>query len=453
MVSPRAVTKRTVLYTFIGLFLLVSASFSARYLGAETEAKAKTKVTKARGHIGPDLSDDKWRYGSSNQEIFDSIAEGRAGGMPPFSKNLKEEEIWGIVSYIRSMTQDIEGLKKKIMISEGEKAYRENCGVCHGADAKGAIGPNLLETEQWKYGKTDAKAFESISKGRPGGMHGWQKYIGDEKIWDIIAYLKSLSREGTENHKMEILAAKGKPVYMENCAACHGPDALGRNGPSLIDKEWKYGSTDQTIFDSIAKGRHGEDMPSFGKTLGEENIWNVIAYIRSIAEEEEQARVRQIIAEGEKLYKQRCAVCHGKDVRAFAVSPPPFSEGIFPCSDCHEDLEPNAQRRVLEDEHTDIELTHAAGQRWCLDCHDTENRDVLRLANGEKVPFTESYRLCGQCHGDKYRDWRAGTHGKRTGMWDGQKQYLLCAHCHNPHSPRFNPLIPLPPPARPEDIK
>ncbi len=194
-------------------------------------------------------------------------------------------------------------------------------------------------------------------------------------------------------------------------------------------------------------------MPSFGKTLGEENIWNVIAYIRSIAEEEAQAKVRKVIAEGEKLYKQRCAVCHGKDVRAFAVPPPPFSEGIFPCSDCHVDIEPNTQRRALEEEHTDIELTHAAGQRWCLDCHDTENRDVLRLVSGEKVPFTESYRLCGQCHGDKYRDWRAGTHGKRTGMWDGQKQYLLCAHCHNPHSPRFNPLIPLPPPARPEDVK
>jgi len=44
---------------------------------------------------------------------------------------------------------------------------------------------------------------------------------------------------------------------------------------------------------------------------------------------------------------------------------------------------------------------------------------------------------CGQCHGDKYRDWRAGIHGKRVGQWDGEKSYFLCVNCHNPHSPGF----------------
>ena len=56
---------------------------------------------------------------------------------------------------------------------------------------------------------------------------------------------------------------------------------------------------------------------------------------------------------------------------------------------------------------------------------------MLRLANGTLVPFEESYRLCGQCHGDKYRDWRAGVHGRRVGSWNGEKQYLLCVHCHD----------------------
>ncbi len=449
----RTLTKGIRLYVFAALSLVVSVSLVVQGGKAEEKARGELKIKRSMGHVGPDLSDEKWRYGGSNQELYESIAEGRPGGMPPFGKNLKEEEIWSIVSYIRSMTQEIQGLKKKVMVSEGEKAYRENCGVCHGPDGQGAIGPSLVERKKWKYGATDAKLFESISKGRPGGMHGWRKYIGDEKIWDIVAFLKSLTKDGKEDHRAKIQAAKGRPVYLENCSACHGKDAEGRSGPSLIDKEWRYGSTDQKIFESIAKGRHGKDMPSFGKKLGEDNISYVIAYLRSIAEDIEQDKVKQVIREGEKLYKQRCSVCHGKDVRSFAVAPPPFTEGIFPCSDCHEDIEPNRQRRELEEEHTDIELTHAAGQRWCLDCHDAENRDVLRLANGDTVPFTESFRLCGQCHGDKYRDWRAGVHGKRTGMWDGQKQYLLCANCHNPHSPRFKPLIPLPPPASPEDIK
>ena len=131
------------------------------------------------------------------------------------------------------------------------------------------------------------------------------------------------------------------------------------------------------------------------------------------------------------------------------VPPPPFSEGIFPCSGCHEGQPPNRTRRQLTEMHDDIVLRHDEEHRWCLDCHDAANRDVLHLAGGAPVPFEESYRLCGQCHGDKYRDWRAGVHGRRTGNWDGEKQYLLCVHCHDSHSPHFKPIKPLPPPLPP----
>jgi hypothetical protein len=119
------------------------------------------------------------------------------------------------------------------------------------------------------------------------------------------------------------------------------------------------------------------------------------------------------------------------------TNPPPFSEGIFPCSACHADLKDRTRRELAFHDEQQRVFDHDAEHRWCLDCHDYENRDVLRLASGATVPFTESYRLCGQCHGDKYRDWRAGVHGKRVGHWDGDKTYLLCVNCHNPHSPRF----------------
>jgi hypothetical protein len=132
------------------------------------------------------------------------------------------------------------------------------------------------------------------------------------------------------------------------------------------------------------------------------------------------------------------------------VPPPPFSDGIFPCSGCHnKDMPPNRTRRVLKDMHDDIVLKHDEEHRWCLDCHDAENRDQLHLASGEPVQFDESYRLCGQCHGEKFRDWRAGVHGRRVGEWNGAKRYLLCVHCHNPHQPHFKALPPKPAPARP----
>ncbi len=137
-----------------------------------------------------------------------------------------------------------------------------------------------------------------------------------------------------------------------------------------------------------------------------------------------------------------------------AVEPPPLTDGIFPCNDCHSDIEPNPERRELVDMHDDITamFNHDSENRWCLDCHDTNNRDSLRLASGKLLDFKESYKLCGQCHGLKLRDWKVGVHGKRTGYWNGQKEYLLCVHCHNPHGPKFEALTPEPPPVMQENI-
>jgi hypothetical protein len=133
------------------------------------------------------------------------------------------------------------------------------------------------------------------------------------------------------------------------------------------------------------------------------------------------------------------------------VPPPPFSEGVFPCTDCHDnkELKANRTRRELKDAHDDIVLKHDTEHRWCLDCHDADNRDRLHLASGQPVPFEESYQLCGQCHGEKYRDWRAGVHGRRSGYWNGAKTYLLCVHCHSPHQPHFKAIEPKPAPNRP----
>jgi len=139
----------------------------------------------------------------------------------------------------------------------------------------------------------------------------------------------------------------------------------------------------------------------------------------------------------------------------YAVEAPPFSDGIFPCTDCHKNLIPNPVKRVLVDWHDDISamFNHDSENRWCLDCHDLKNRDSLRLASGKLLDFKESYKLCGQCHGEKYRDWKVGVHGQRTGEWNGKKEYLLCVNCHNPHSPKFRELTPEAPPIMQEDIK
>lgn len=136
-----------------------------------------------------------------------------------------------------------------------------------------------------------------------------------------------------------------------------------------------------------------------------------------------------------------------------AIAPPPFSEGMFPCSECHlpED-EVNTEPHEV-DFHDTVVFEHDAENRWCFACHSLQDRDKLHLADGRLIDFKESYRLCGQCHGPRLRDWKAGDHGKRTGSWSGKKEYLLCAHCHDPHSPRIKPIPAMPAPIRQEDMR
>jgi uncharacterized CHY-type Zn-finger protein len=127
--------------------------------------------------------------------------------------------------------------------------------------------------------------------------------------------------------------------------------------------------------------------------------------------------------------------------KEYSVPYPPFSKGIFPCMNCHDGMDRNKKKRALKEMHRDIKIANH-GDRWCYDCHDEKNLDKLKLANGEEIKFEESYKLCGQCHGNVLNDWKLGIHGKRMGSWNGEKQYLLCVHCHDSHHPKFAPVKP-----------
>lgn len=55
------------------------------------------------GGMGPSLRDAVWLYGDQDGQIFDSIVQGRANGMPAWGTQLPEAEVWKLVAYIRSL--------------------------------------------------------------------------------------------------------------------------------------------------------------------------------------------------------------------------------------------------------------------------------------------------------------------------------------------------------------
>ena len=58
---------------------------------------------RAGGGMGPSLRDVDWLYGDTDAQIFDSIAEGRAHGMPSWGSYLPEDQIWKLVAYVKSL--------------------------------------------------------------------------------------------------------------------------------------------------------------------------------------------------------------------------------------------------------------------------------------------------------------------------------------------------------------
>jgi cytochrome c oxidase cbb3-type subunit III len=58
--------------------------------------------------MGPSLRDVDWIYGDSDANVFSSIAEGRAHGMPAWGTKLPEEQIWKLTAYIKSLRTPLE---------------------------------------------------------------------------------------------------------------------------------------------------------------------------------------------------------------------------------------------------------------------------------------------------------------------------------------------------------
>lgn len=79
-----------------------------------------------------------------------------------------------------------------------------------------------------------------------------------------------------------VALVEGRRLFVwYNCAGCHGGRGGGGMGPSLRDPDWRYGSSDAHIFASIAEGR-GQGMPAWGTRVPEEQIWKIVAYIKSM---------------------------------------------------------------------------------------------------------------------------------------------------------------------------
>ena len=175
-------------------------------------------------------------------------------------------------------------------ISAGRSAFAVNCVQCHGAGAAGGPGYPNLQDDDWIWGGDVNAIHATIAHGVRNdsdesrfslmSAFGADEILSREEIRDVSAYVMSLSASEITTGD----AVNGKTIFVENCAACHGENAMGDKdvgAPNLTDPIWLYGGAQEQVIAQIYQPKHGV-MPPWVDRLGEVTVKELAVYVYSL---------------------------------------------------------------------------------------------------------------------------------------------------------------------------
>jgi len=122
--------------------------------------------------------------------------------------------------------------------------------------------------------------------------------------------------DDTKLHSYAVNA--GASVFRNTCSQCHGSGAAGTGiYPNLVDDDWLWGGKIEEIAQTVRYGiRSSHDdtrfseMPAFGEFLEEAEIVQVVNYVRSLSDLENDSA---LAAAGATVFADNCTACHGDD--------------------------------------------------------------------------------------------------------------------------------------------
>ena len=206
-------------------------------------------------------------------------------------------------------------------------------------------------------------------------------------------------------------AAKlGEFEFRANCAFCHGLGARGGGrGPDLTRVQKKHGNSDADIFRTINEGVPGTAMPPNGATqqgvgMTEEEIWQVISYIRSV-QVKSSAQLTGNAARGKELFSgsAACASCHMMEGKGGRLGPDLTATGTARSVDYIVESMRNPSRRLAQgiteamkefsQEYETVKVVDERGQKFQGVVLNEDNFTLQMIDTREQVHLFEKEKL------------------------------------------------------------
>lgn len=243
-------------------------------------------------------------------------------------------------------------------IARGQALFSKQCVICHGETGDGAgkfaylMNPRPRNLQEGKFKlattvnqvPTDEDLLRTISRGMPGSAMPPWGHLPRSDLQALVKYVRKIHTDATQARleresaegtwtKDEVAAElvgrtepgpqlivppepsfesirwfNGRKIYLEACASCHGEsghpvaeavkfDEEGYPVPprSFVNGIFKGGSEGHQLYARILKGMRGTPMPASEGNYSDEEVWDLIHYVQSLAREgsQERAQLRQ----------------------------------------------------------------------------------------------------------------------------------------------------------------
>lgn len=217
---------------------------------------------------------------SQRDRVAESIAEGRAA----------QSDMRGRIeaSSLEQILADAD--LRHFAEAGGESAFGVNCSPCHGSGGGGSPGYPNLNDDEWIWGGTPAEIYETLRVGIRSShpdtrFNEMPAFLRDgllqrEQVADVVEHVLAISGQ---DHRADA-AERGKAVFVEQCAACHGEAGEGMQdlgAPNLTDAIWLYGGSREAIWNQVANARNGV-MPAWETILDDQTRKQLTIYVRSL---------------------------------------------------------------------------------------------------------------------------------------------------------------------------